>query len=96
VSVTFPGTCSGAPLAPANFLASRAGNVITVVWDPAASGPAPTSFVLSVTGSFVAAFPTTQRSLSGTVGPGTYTLRVSATNACGTSAPTVGQTLVIG
>ncbi|MGH9174883.1 MAG: hypothetical protein ACRD1H_11020, partial [Vicinamibacterales bacterium] len=95
VTLTFPGACSGAPLTPTNFLASKAGSVITVVWDPAASGAAPTGFVLNVSGSFVGSFPTTQRSLSGTVGAGTYTLSVYATNACGASAATSSQTIVI-
>ena len=95
VTLTFPGACSGVPLTPANFLASKKGNVITVVWDPAAGGPAPTAFVLNVSGAFVGSFPTTLRSLSGTVGAGSYTLSVYATNACGTSAPTVAQTVVI-
>jgi hypothetical protein len=48
-----------------------------------------------VTGSFVGSFPTTARTLSGTVGPGTYTLSVIATNPCGTSAPTAGQTVTL-
>jgi hypothetical protein len=95
LTLTFPGGCSGPPLTPGNLLASKSGNVITVVWGLAASGPAPTSFVLTVTGSFVGAFPTTQRSLSGAVGPGSYTIRVHASNACGSSAPTVAQSVVI-
>ena len=95
VTLTFPGPCSGAPVTPANFLAYKTGSVITVLWDPAVSGPAPTGFVLDVTGSFVGSFPTSARSLSGAVGPGTYNLRVSATNPCGTSTPTAVQSVVV-
>ena len=35
------------------------------------------------------------RRLSGAVGPGTYTLNVAATNPCGMSAATSGQTVVV-
>lgn len=95
ITLTFPGPCSGVPEAPANFVVSSAGSVITASWDPAASGAAPTGFVLSVTGAFTGAFPTTLRSLSGAVGPGTYSLSVQATNACGTGAATPAQVVTI-
>ena len=93
--LTFPGDCSGAPLPPARFLAYRAGTTIFAVWDSAASGPAPSGFVLHVTGSFVGDIPTAARSLSGAVGPGSYGLSVRATNACGSSAPTTVQTVMV-
>ena len=95
VTLTFPGACSGAPLPPARFLAYRAGTTIFAVWDPAASGPAPSGFVLHVTGSYVGDIPTAARSLSGAIGPGSYGLSVRATNACGSSAPTTVQTVLV-
>jgi hypothetical protein len=95
VTVTVPGPCSGAPLAPAGFLAYRVGNTIYVVWDPPASGPAPTQYVLTVSGAFNASFPTTARALSGVVGPGSYGLSVAASNACGTSAATAVQIVTV-
>jgi hypothetical protein len=95
VTLTFPGTCSGAPEPPSNPLAYRVGNVINVVWDPAASGPAPTAFVLNVTGSFVGTIPIAGRGLSGAVGPGTYHFTLVATNPCGSSAPTASMTVVV-
>jgi hypothetical protein len=95
VTLTFPGPCSGPPLAPSRFLAYRIGNTISVIWDPAATGPAPTGFVLNVTGSFVVSVPTPSRSLSGGVGPGTYNLSVVALNPCGPSAPTEVQTVIV-
>jgi hypothetical protein len=95
VTLTFPGACSGTPLAPINFLAHKIGGTIFVVWDPAASGPATTGYVVSVSGAFVGSFPTTSRTLSGTAGPGSYSLSVLATNACGSSQPTPVQTLSI-
>ena len=39
VTLTFPGACSGPPLAPANFLAYKSGNTIFVVWLPLAAVP---------------------------------------------------------
>jgi hypothetical protein len=95
VTLTFPGACSGAPLSPTGFLAYTIGNTIFVVWDSAASGPAPTGYTLNVSGAFVSSFPTTSRTLSGTAGPGSYGLSVLATNACGSSPATPVQTVSI-
>jgi hypothetical protein len=66
-----------------------------VNWAPGTSGPAPTGYVLHVTGAFVGSFPTVERGLSGAVGPGTYTLSVMAVNPCGVSAVTAPQTIVV-
>jgi YVTN family beta-propeller protein len=95
VTLTFPGSCSGVPLAPVDFVASKSGNQISATWNPAASGPAPTGFVLTVTGTFSGAIPTALRSLSGAVGPGSYTLSVRGTNPCGSGPSTPPQTVNI-
>ncbi len=86
VVVTFPTACSGAPQVPTNLLAHRVGSTGFVLWDPPAAGPAPTGYVLNVSGAFVGSFPTTARGLSAGVAPGTYNLSLVATNPCGTSA----------
>ena len=95
VTLTFPGSCSGAPEAPADVVAYRVGQTVFIDWAPAASGPAPTSYVLNVTGSFVGGFSTTGRALSGTVGPGSYTVSIVAVNVCGVSAGSPPQTVVV-
>jgi YVTN family beta-propeller protein len=95
VTLTFPGPCSGAPVTPTGFVASKDGDEITVVWERATSGPAATAFVLNVTGAFVESFDTTERSLSGVVGPGSYTFTVQGINVCGASPPSAAQTVVI-
>jgi hypothetical protein len=95
IALSVPSACSGAPLPPENFLAYKIGNTAYVVWDPAATGPASTGYVLHVSGGFTLTLPTNQRTLSGAVPPGTYNLSVSATNVCGSSAPTPVQTVVI-
>ena len=95
ITLTFPGACSGPPLAPENFVAYRTGNTIRVMWDPAASGPAPTAYLLNVTGALTASIPTPTRALSGGVGPGNYSLSVVAVNPCGNSAPTPAQVVVV-
>ena len=95
VTLTFPGPCSGAPLRPVGFSATRSGNTITVSWMPPATGPSLASYTLAVSGAFVGSIPTTTRSLSGTVLPGSYTFSVTATNACGTSAATTPQTVTV-
>ncbi len=95
ITLTFPGACSGVPQAPANLLAYRDGSTIFVTWDPAASGPAPTAFILNVSGSFVGSFGTAGRGLSGTVGPGSYTINVVAANPCGNGPATAPITVTV-
>lgn len=95
VALTFPGACSGPPLTPATLVVNRAGNTLSVSWTPAASGPAPTSYVVNVTGSLVGSLPTTARAIGGAVGPGSYTLSVTAINVCGASPATDSQTVVV-
>jgi hypothetical protein len=95
VTLTFPAPCSGAPEMPENFLAYRVGTTIFVLWDPPESGPAPTQYVVRVTGSFTGSFATSGRSISGRVGPGTYGLSVRATNPCGTTPLTPEQVVSI-
>jgi hypothetical protein len=95
VTLTFPGACSGVPLTPANFLTNKVGSTIFVSWDLPASGPAPTGYVLVVTGAFNGAIPTAGRGLSGTVGPGTYNISVYAANSCGNGPATAVQTVTI-
>lgn len=95
VTLTFPGACTGAPLPPANFLAFTSGNVLSLAWDTAASGAAPGSFLLGVTGSFSGSAPLTGRGLTTAVPSGTYNLTLQAVNACGVSAPTAVQTVTV-
>jgi subtilisin-like proprotein convertase family protein len=95
VTLSFPTACTGAPEVPANFLGYRVGNTAFVIWDPPASGPTATSYLLDVTGSFVGTFATTGRTLSGGVTPGNYQVRVQAINACGASAFTPVQTISV-
>lgn len=95
VTVTFPGACSGAPRAPANFLGYKIGNTVFVQWDSPAAGPAPTGYVLNATGDVVGSAVTPGRSMSGTVGPGTYNLTVMATNPCGTSPASPVQVVTV-
>jgi hypothetical protein len=95
VTLAFPGGCSGAPSAPENFLTYNVGNTLHLLWDPAASGPATTGFVLNVSGAFNGTFPLPTRGLSAAVPPGAYTFTLSAVNPCGASAPTAPQTVVV-
>lgn len=96
VTLTFPATCTGVPAAPRNYLFYRAGNVVNLLWDPPATGPAATAYVLNVTGSFTGSVAVgASRNPSGAVPPGTYSVSISGLNACGASAPTVVQTVVV-
>jgi subtilisin-like proprotein convertase family protein len=95
ITLTFPGPCSGPPLTPINFLAYNVGSTVNLIWDPAVTGPAPTEFVLIVSGSFVGNVPTTSRVVSAPAPPGSYGVRVVATNDCGGSAPTPMQVVTV-
>jgi len=95
ITLTVPTACSGVPLPPERFLVYRQGTTVTAIWDPAAAGAAPTNYLLEVSGAFTGSFSTTGRILSGTLSTGTYSVRVSAQNACGSSAPTPAQTIVV-
>lgn len=96
VTLSFPSACTGAPQTPANFIAHSQGTILNLSWTPATSGAAPTSYTLDVSGSVNLTVPVgATRSISGGVGPGAYTLRVAASNACGTSAYTASQLVTI-
>jgi hypothetical protein len=95
VTLSFPGDCTGVPLRPDGILAYRQGNTIVVRWDPARTGPAPSAYVLNVTGAYAGQFRTTARTMSGAVGSGSYGLSVSAVNACGASAFTGEQVVTV-
>lgn len=95
VSLSFPGYCMGVPQTPTAFVAYRTGNVLQLAWEPPASGTAPANYLVSVSGAFTGTFPTTARAIGGALGAGTYHLSVAAVNACGTSAPTTVQTVVV-
>lgn len=95
VTIEVPGACSGAPLPPANFAVVKTGNHLQLFWDPADTGPAPTDFVLTVTGAIDAAVPLPVRTIAATVPPGEYNLSLQARNACGSSAATAVQTVTV-
>jgi len=95
LTLTVPASCPGPPAVPVDMRAYRTGNTVTVSWAPDTEGTAPTSYVLIVTGSLLASCATTERSVSAEAGPGTYILSVVAVNACGVSAGTPVQSLVV-
>jgi hypothetical protein len=70
---------------------------VTLRWDLPAGGAAPTGFQLeagfSRGASNAGVVPTTATSLVAGAPPGTYFVRVHATNACGTSAATADLTV---
>ncbi|MEZ5420891.1 MAG: hypothetical protein R2708_26610 [Vicinamibacterales bacterium] len=93
VTLTFPASCTGVPLPAANFQAYKSGGTLFLLWDPPASGPAPTGYVLNVTGSFVGSLAMAGRSFSIGAPPGTFNLALVSTNACGSGTPTATQTV---
>ena len=57
VTLTFPGVCAGPPQTAQNVVVQRIGSLVSVAWDPPATGPAVTSYVLKVTGALNLALP---------------------------------------
>lgn len=95
VTLTFPTNCTGAPQTPTNFFVVKSGNVLSLSWQPSASGNAAMSFQLQVTGSISGQLPLTGRTLTSPVPAGTYNLRVRAVNPCGSSSYTAYQTVSV-
>ena len=95
VTLSFPGTCPGPPQSPVNLAVSRTGSVVSARWDPPASGPAVSSYILRVTGALDLTLPMTVRSISGTVPAGTYDLSGQAVNPCGSGVETPPQSVVV-
>ena len=93
ITLSVPAACSGAPQPPERFLAYRVGNTLVVAWDLAASGPAPTSYLVEVTGAYTGSFSTTARYLSRRR-PGSHAARDRAERVR-TSALTPTQTVVV-
>jgi hypothetical protein len=95
VTLLFPFFCSGAPRTPVNFQAYAVGRGLTLAWDPPATGPAPTSYVLTVGGALSLTLPVNGRGLTSPIPPGTFTFSLAATNPCGTSPVTAFQTVTV-
>jgi titin len=94
VTLTFPGTCS-APQTPTSLSLSKQSDTISAFWSLPAGGAAPTGYILNVSGAINQSFNLTERTVTGTVPHGTYTISVSAANACGSSPPTPAKTITI-
>jgi hypothetical protein len=92
------GGCTVAPSAPALTFALQ-GSTVTLQWSPSAGGP--TSYVIEAgtfaggTNIVAADLGNTFTSLSATVGPGAYFVRVRGRNACGTSGPSNEVSIVV-
>jgi hypothetical protein len=82
------------PQVPTWLTHSVVNRLVTVSWAAPASGAAPVDYLVTAEG--VGTFPTGgARSISGMLLPGTYRVWVQATSACGTSAPSAIQTIVV-
>lgn len=83
--------CTSAPSAPTGLTSSVANRVVTLQWTAPAGGPAPVGYTLRVGSapglSNILIYPTgsAATALAAAAPPGTYYVRVVATNACGAS-----------
>lgn len=83
--------CTAAPTAPTALSATRVGNQVTFNWAPPSSGAAPAQYVFVVGSSpgganlLTYATGNTLTSVTAVGPPGTFYVRVFATNACGGS-----------
>lgn len=95
VTLTFPGGCGGVPLPVSNLSAHHSAGAVFLRWDLPPDGPAPTSFVLNVSGSFQGSVPLLSRELSAPAPRGSYNISVAGVNACGTGSATSPVTVVV-
>ncbi len=95
VSVTAPATSCSLPRVPSNFQVTSVGNVVSASWDTPSGGTPAASYRLTVSGSFVGAFPIAGLGFASGAPAGTYNLSVQAVNACGAGPVTAFQTVVI-
>jgi Putative binding domain, N-terminal/WD40-like Beta Propeller Repeat len=95
LTLTFPTPCSGPPGLATDVRIFAVGRTVYVAWAPGTAGPAPTSYVVHVTGSAVGTVATTERVLFGTVAPGSYTVSVMTVNSCGAGPGTTPQTIAV-
>lgn len=98
VAVAIPGTCTP-PQTVANFRRGGTGSNVILEWDLPLAGAAPTAFRIeagSASGlANLAILTMTTRILQASAPPGTYFIRVYATNACGSSATAPELTIVV-
>jgi hypothetical protein len=85
VAMPVPGACAGPPGVPTNLLSYVAGGTTFIVWDPPLTGSAVSSYLLTVPG--VGALPLAQRTISGPLPAGVWSITVQAVGPCGASAP---------
>ena len=88
-----------APGAPLGFNASANGSMASLGWQPPVTGGAPTSYILEAgstpSTSNLAVLTVGGLSYTTSVGPGTYYVRVRATNDCGPGPASVTQQLTV-
>lgn len=92
-----------APDPPTGLTASSSGSRVTLTWSAPGAGRAPTSYILEAGSQSsladLANFSTGTAATSfsaGGIGPGTYYVRVRASNASGTSVPSNEAVLIVG
>jgi len=94
LTMTFPGTCQR-PEIPESFQAYTTGRTVTLHWNPPLTGAAATGYVLRVRGALSGELALTGRELVTEAPPGTYTVSVSAVNACGQGVATSALTITV-
>jgi hypothetical protein len=93
VAIGIQASCGGAPLPPMHPLFYTVGRTVHGLWEPPASGPAATGYLLDVAG--IGLLPMSARSFSIDAPSGTYSVAVRATNPCGLGQPTAFTTIVV-
>jgi hypothetical protein len=100
VTFTSPGmTCSGVPEPPSRISYVVDGNYVSLRWNSAPTGAAPTSFILQIRGVVNYDAPVgALRAIEGyaPLPPGAYSVSIVAVNACGRSAPSPPASALIG
>jgi len=94
ITLSFPGRCE-LPEAAEAFHVYTTGPIVTLRWNPPASGAAATGYLLNVSGPVTVSLPVSGREFISPAPAGVYTFSVTSVNTCGQGATTATRVITV-
>ena len=94
ITLSFPGRCE-LPEAAEAFHVYTTGPIVTLRWNPPASGAAATGYLLNVSGPVTLSIPVSGREFINPAPAGVYAFSVTSVNMCGTGATTAARVVTV-
>ena len=94
ITLSFPGRCE-LPEAAEAFHVYTTGPIVTLRWNPPASGAAATGYLLNVSGPVTVSLPVSGREFISPAPAGAYTFSVTSVNTCGQGATTATRVITV-